>query len=136
MSDPKTAAFAKAAQAVSDEMAIAVFSESEGEEEEGAEDAKAETKQEDDYEKSTPSVYTKRVIIEEEEEEEEDDDEEDQEMKDVSDDENLLIVVSTPNKRTWTSYLPIWTGWIWYHNFSIERIASNSRWPCKQHSHH
>ncbi|KAK4515064.1 uncharacterized protein ATC70_002674 [Mucor velutinosus] len=88
MSDPKTAAFAKAAQAVSDEMAIAVFSESEGEEE-----AEAETTKEDDYEKSTPSVYTKRVIVEDDEEEE-DSEEQDQEMKDVSDDENLLIVAS------------------------------------------
>lgn len=101
VSDPKTAAFAKAAQAVSDEMAIAVFSESEGEEEEEAE---AETKKDDDndeehYEKSTPSVYTKRVIIEDDEEDEEDEAPEDQEMKDVSDDENLLIVVSTCNSR-------------------------------------
>ncbi|GAN09041.1 hypothetical protein MAM1_0239d08563 [Mucor ambiguus] len=98
MSDPKTAAFAKAAQAVSDEVAIAVFSESEGEEE-----AEAETNKEDDdandYEKSTPSVYTKRVIVEDDEDEEDEDEEEeeDQEMKDVSDDENLLIVVSTLN---------------------------------------
>ncbi|CAO0797218.1 unnamed protein product [Mucor circinelloides] len=90
LSDPKTAAFAKAAQAVSDEMAVAVFSEGEEEEEAEAEDEpKKENDSEDNYEKSTPTVYTKRVIIEDDDEEEE---EEDQEMKDVSDDENLLIV--------------------------------------------
>ncbi|KAL9547352.1 hypothetical protein MBANPS3_006211 [Mucor bainieri] len=99
MSNPKTAAFAKAAQAVSDEMAIAVFSESEGEEDaedaEGEADAnkKNDSGDSDGYERSTPSVYTKRVIVEEDEEDE--DEEQDQEMKDVSDDdENLLIVVS------------------------------------------
>ncbi|CEP10629.1 hypothetical protein [Parasitella parasitica] len=90
LSDPKTAAFAKAAQAMSEEMAIAVFSESEGEaEEEGQEDNQ---QYDDDYEKSTPLVSSRRVIVEDDEDDEDEDEDEDQEMKDVSDDENLLIV--------------------------------------------
>lgn len=77
MSDPKTSAFAKAAQAIPGEEVNVFLSDSEAEEEE------EETE-------NTNHVHTKLVIQEEDDE----DDEEDKDLMDVYSEEEDLVVVS------------------------------------------
>lgn len=77
MSNPKTSAFAKAAQPIPEDAVTAFLSDSEGE---GEEEQIA----------TTESVHTKLIITEEDEEEEDKDD-----LMDVfSDEDDLVVVVS------------------------------------------
>jgi hypothetical protein len=81
VSDPKTAAFAKAAQAIPDEAPIVFLSDSE-----------VEDGDEEEEEKETTSrIHTKLVIQEEDDEDEEQ--EEDDLMEEASDEDNILVVV-------------------------------------------
>jgi hypothetical protein len=80
VSDPKTAAFAKAAQAIPDEAPIVFLSDSE-----------AEDDNEEEQQETNSRVHTKFVIQEEEDEEEDD------LMGEASDEDNILIVVSYQN---------------------------------------